>query len=152
MDLRRCRTCLTERNLHDFGVNNTFVDGRTLRKHTCKACMATRARTLYQLHKAHKPPVDACCPICMRPTRRWVLDHDHATGTFRGWLCNDCNSSMGKFNDDVAILRRAILYLTNQLPTVGGDVGESLGDGRELVEFGDQASIVDENGDVAHEE
>jgi len=36
------------------------------------------------------------CDCCGRPipgTPR--ADHDHATGQFRGWLCNPCNTGLG---------------------------------------------------------
>ena len=41
----------------------------------------------------------------------WCLDHDHETDTFRGWLCNTCNSSLGWLDDDVGNLERALNYL-----------------------------------------
>ena len=34
------------------------------------------------------------CPICLQ-ARRLVLDHNHATGEFRGEICNPCNSWLG---------------------------------------------------------
>lgn len=39
------------------------------------------------------------------------LDHDHATGQFRGWLCFECNIGLGMFRDNPAVLRRAAEYL-----------------------------------------
>jgi hypothetical protein len=44
-------------------------------------------------------------------SRDIVLDHDHDTDEFRGWLCNDCNNALGKFRDSIDMLRRAINYL-----------------------------------------
>ena len=41
----------------------------------------------------------------------WVLDHNHITGDFRGFLCHRCNRSIGGFKDDVEILKRAIKWL-----------------------------------------
>jgi hypothetical protein len=40
-----------------------------------------------------------------------ALDHDHATGKFRGWLCNYCNRALGMFRDNVSFMRKAISYL-----------------------------------------
>ena len=40
-----------------------------------------------------------------------VIDHDHETGKFRGWLCRRCNIALGKFNDDIPTLKNAIKYL-----------------------------------------
>jgi Recombination endonuclease VII len=34
------------------------------------------------------------CAVCGR-VRDLVLDHDHATGLVRGWLCNSCNTTEG---------------------------------------------------------
>jgi hypothetical protein len=52
-----------------------------------------------------------------------VLDHDRVTGKFRGWLCQECNSGLGKLGDDIAGLRRAIAYLIAYLDTVSRPEG-----------------------------
>lgn len=39
------------------------------------------------------------------------LDHDHATGRFRGWLCGHCNAGIGMFRDDPELMGLAIEYL-----------------------------------------
>lgn len=54
------------------------------------------------------------CAICR--TNEWPgkgphVDHDHKTGKVRGILCHKCNLGLGKFNDDVALMREAIKYL-----------------------------------------
>jgi hypothetical protein len=55
------------------------------------------------------------CAICATDDpgrgKGWNVDHDHATGAVRGLLCHACNTSLGGFRDDVAILRSAIEYL-----------------------------------------
>ena len=62
------------------------------------------------------------CAICFRvdPVGRvskhtseyWLhVDHDHRTGAIRGLLCGECNTVLGKMNDDPALLRRAADYL-----------------------------------------
>jgi hypothetical protein len=40
-----------------------------------------------------------------------AVDHCHRTGKVRGILCRDCNTSLGKFNDDRNILLKAVEYL-----------------------------------------
>ena len=45
-------------------------------------------------------PLDGLCEVCRRPEgngRRLSLEHDHATGAFRGWTCHHCNMLIGKF-------------------------------------------------------
>jgi hypothetical protein len=39
------------------------------------------------------------------------LDHNHATGKFRGWLCDDCNVSLGRMKDSAERLRRLADYI-----------------------------------------
>lgn len=43
--------------------------------------------------------------------RRLYVDHCHDTGAVRGLLCSACNFGLGKFRDNVGLLRKAIKYL-----------------------------------------
>ncbi len=40
-----------------------------------------------------------------------AVDHDHATGKIRGLLCFNCNLAMGKFHDNVEMMKKAIEYI-----------------------------------------
>lgn len=56
------------------------------------------------------------CAICGREEgetnlAKFVVDHCHTTGKVRGVLCGNCNVALGKMEDDVARLARAIEYL-----------------------------------------
>lgn len=68
------------------------------------------------------------CALCGRPERirrgtgraggpstgdpmRLGVDHDHETGVVRGLLCVDCNTGIGKLQDDPELLRRAAAYI-----------------------------------------
>ena len=50
------------------------------------------------------------CEICGIECRT-VLDHDHATGKFRGWLCTHCNTSLGFARDHTEVFYKMIDYL-----------------------------------------
>lgn len=54
------------------------------------------------------------CAICGRPpkSRSLHVDHDHATGDIRGLLCHNCNTAIGLLGDDIAIMSRAVEYLS----------------------------------------
>ena len=58
--------------------------------------------------------IGGACAICGRkcPTgKRLAVDHDHATGLYRGLLCSNCNTALGLFQDRPDLLRRAAEYL-----------------------------------------
>lgn len=116
---KRCAHCGNIKPLEDFSLNRS----KSLGRHCfCKACSKTHGAIMRRLHKAHKPPENHTCPICDRgelelraiSSKRgspWRLDHDHETEEFRGFLCDRCNLGLGKFNDDVELLKRALQYL-----------------------------------------
>lgn len=57
------------------------------------------------------------CAICTasksRSGKKLAVDHCHSTGKIRGLLCNECNTSLGLFKENLEILKKAINYLEN---------------------------------------
>lgn len=53
------------------------------------------------------------CGICgqLPNGNRLAIDHDHGTGEVRGLLCQQCNTGLGSFRDNLELLKRAIAYL-----------------------------------------
>lgn len=58
------------------------------------------------------------CPVCGRKPvggksskGRICIDHCHKTNKIRGWLCDDCNSALGRVDDRIDILENLIIYL-----------------------------------------
>lgn len=54
------------------------------------------------------------CAICGFPESAGKLlgvDHCHRTGKVRQLLCSNCNNGLGKFKDDLVLLRKATGYL-----------------------------------------
>jgi hypothetical protein len=58
---------------------------------------------------------DGKCEMCGRRKPGgmggWLTDHNHRTKTFRGILCNRCNSLLGFADDDLDVFKAAIGYL-----------------------------------------
>lgn len=56
------------------------------------------------------------CAICgekekVTRLKRLAIDHDHATEKVRELLCNRCNNVLGRVDDKIALLEKAIQYL-----------------------------------------
>jgi hypothetical protein len=54
------------------------------------------------------------CAICKKAetcNRSLAIDHNHSTKKIRGLLCTNCNTAIGKFQDNIDNLRSAIEYL-----------------------------------------
>lgn len=55
------------------------------------------------------------CSVCLQASdKRLVLDHDHATGLVRGFICANCNSAIGLAGDCADRLRRMADYLESK--------------------------------------
>ena len=58
------------------------------------------------------PYFTTCCQVCGKECGNGIcLDHCHKTGKFRGFLCNNCNSTIGWAGEDTDIMNKLILYL-----------------------------------------
>ena len=117
---KTCIKCKEDKPITEFGIRNNKEE----RRNDCKACQYQVTREVKLLEKNHPCPDDEYqCPICnrkekdlnhlFRDRRVWVLDHDHETKEFRGWICNPCNTGLSRFGDSVETLERAIEYVKN---------------------------------------
>ena len=57
---------------------------------------------------------DGLCAVCHRLYEVPVVDHDHETKKVREILCRFCNTGLGMFGDNIAVLENAIAYLRKQ--------------------------------------
>lgn len=58
------------------------------------------------------------CAICgqrEKGGKNLAIDHCHKTGKTREPLCRRCNTSIGGFEDDIVLLKKAIVYLEKHL-------------------------------------
>lgn len=55
---------------------------------------------------------DNKCVICGKKSIKLVVDHDHETGKVRGLLCNQCNTALGLFQEDILTLQKSIDYIS----------------------------------------
>lgn len=86
-------------------------EGRT----QCEACtLAVKlARRRHIEANADRLIFNGKCDLCEEPLemKKANLDHCHASGVNRGWLCTKCNLGLGMFRDSPTLLRRAVEYI-----------------------------------------
>lgn len=122
---KRCTICKHIKILEDFPKDNRKIGKRGERCNKCR--MEEHYKQTYGISKQ-----DFCnivkkqnykCKLCNRKIvighnyKKGVLfanlDHCHKTQIVRGVLCNECNQGLGKFKDDIDLLKKAIKYLKN---------------------------------------
>lgn len=92
----------------------TKPDGSTYYEVLCDVHLAEKDKRrnyarVVRSYGAPPPPALTDCRICKRPAE--VVDHDHKTSKFRGYLCHKCNRGIGFLNDDPLLVLKAADYL-----------------------------------------
>ena len=122
--VKKCSCCKKLLPYNCFGKNKSKSLGLAC---TCKECLRESNTILKELHSRHKLPEDFVCPICnkdkdalytgsKRSEQPFRLDHDKVTGDFRGFLCDSCNTGLGKFGDNLETIKNAVRYLNERQP------------------------------------
>lgn len=124
--MKVCNVCHILKNYYDdFDINQTDAQGRKTTRPSCHDCRIKIDGTPLDSKEKERlqentPKHTFTCPICKKTTipgvtANLVIDHDHNTGAGREWICDSCNTGLGRFKDDVVILQRAIDYLRKYL-------------------------------------
>ena len=107
----KCKKCKKTKEAEDY---HWIVRGKSkrmvLNSRTCRSCERENARILYKIKKENPKKKNETCHCCGKGGRL-VCDHDHITNEYRGWLCEACNTGIGKLGDDIEGLKRALAYL-----------------------------------------
>lgn len=109
--VKACRKCHEEKSLDLFN-KKLSASGVDIKQPYCKACQASNGLIMTRIHKA-APAKPEVCDCCGKEGYTLVLDHDHTTDLFRGWLCYRCNSGIGALGDDLEGIGKAETYLRN---------------------------------------
>ena len=134
---KQCDGCKEYLPYNFFPCKAVLSGGQGALGNLCRSCSNEYVKE-QNIRKQNTPPPsdDYKCPICLRKKEEtrsrqvlvdmktyeevdrhygkkqpFVLDHNHDTGKVRGWLCNKCNSALGRLDDSVIFLKRAINYL-----------------------------------------
>lgn len=117
-----CNVCHKLKKTKDFAKNQNAINNRSVRRPSCKTCrvkmegknVSREDRIKWAKEKPTNEPF--VCPVCKKRTiagvtSKVVLEHNHITGKVGGWICDSCNTGLGRFKDDVELLKSAIEFL-----------------------------------------
>lgn len=117
-----CNVCNRLLPVNQFAKNQNGKNNRSVRRPSCNDCreiidgknVPNTVKKEWEKIKPHYTIWE--CPICKKKTipgitSKVVLDHNHKTGIPRAWICDSCNTGLGRFKDDINLLQYAIDYL-----------------------------------------
>ena len=78
----------------------------------CISCKGKTASVISNIRKEYAIPQYGNCQCCGKYAKL-NCDHDHTTNEFRGALCIECNTGLGKLGDTEESIDRAKAYLKN---------------------------------------
>jgi hypothetical protein len=116
-----CNICHKLLDTTEFARNQNNIR-RPVRRPSCQKCRkilegtspTPREKRKWLGTKPQNEPFE--CPVCGKRTiagvsSKVVLDHNHHSGVIRGWICDSCNTGIGRFKDDIELMKRAIRYV-----------------------------------------
>ena len=120
--MKICDRCFKLLETDSFSNNRIKKGGVITKRPSCKECRKIKdgkpvSSEDRKIAESIKPQDGELfyCPICQKTTiagiSKHVLDHNHSTGKVRGFICESCNTGLGRFDDDVEKLEHAIKWL-----------------------------------------
>jgi hypothetical protein len=117
-----CNICHCLKPVENFARNQNNLHG-IVRRPSCNKCRtnidkrAPKTTQAKQMEK-QKPKTGEpfVCPICRKRsivglTAKIVADHDHHTGNIRAYICDSCNTGLGRFKNGENYLMNAVNYI-----------------------------------------
>lgn len=118
-----CNICHALKEHGEFAANQQDSKGRITTRPSCRVCrmhienkpMSAAERKAAEKNRPKKGTLFKC-PICRKEsivgvTAKIVLDHRHGDGSAREFICDSCNTGLGRFKNGENYLQNAIDYL-----------------------------------------
>jgi hypothetical protein len=109
LETRRCIMCGEDKPLNEMELERPTTNSY---RNACKSCRKKDGKIRRNLRKEFgylKPHITDRCQLCnetgedmnslisdkKKKQGIWILDHNHETEKFRGWICGPCNTVIG---------------------------------------------------------
>ena len=121
-DHKICNLCHCLLPVTAFAKNQNNIHG-VVRRPTCTGCRTDidkrppKSQQAKQAEKNRpKKGTPFQCPICRKRsivgvTAKIVADHNHHTGDIRDFICDSCNTGLGRFKNGKDCLKDALAYI-----------------------------------------
>ena len=118
-----CNRCFVLKPETAFSINQTDARGNKTRRPSCRECRLdidrrTISASMHRAIEAQRPRTGTLwqCPLCrkmgiVKVNMEVRPDHDHRRGRFRSFLCDSCNTGLGRFMNGENLLNNAITYI-----------------------------------------
>lgn len=110
---KKCKVCNIEKDISQYTkyLTRKKKNGEYQLFTKCKECCNKLSKDYNKLKRIYKNPIHKHCYCCNKYSSNLILDHDHITNEFRGWLCKSCNVGIGHLQDNLEGVKRALQYL-----------------------------------------
>jgi len=119
-DVRKCNKCGEFKNQEDFHIAGADNRGNRRLKTSCASCY-NKDRIKRRNLMPSAPLKPSTCEGCHKDIKIF-MDHDHEKNYVRGWLCQVCNTGIGKCGDNKKGLEQKIKYLDMAEKRYFGDI------------------------------
>lgn len=115
-----CKVCGIEKDISEYQKYHCRKNKKGIKivYTKCKKCCNQLSKDYNKLKKIFKKPNYKYCYCCKKYCENLILDHDHKTNKFRGWLCKSCNVGIGHLGDNIEGVINALKYLKKDFKLV----------------------------------
>jgi len=101
METKVCAKCNQEKCMYDFNKKSYTSNGYSWsgHDHRCKICKYEDKLLRIRLNKGFSSFKTNYCECCGDTRSEIMLDHDHDSLQFRGFVCKSCNLNLGYSGD-----------------------------------------------------
>ena len=109
--LYQCKDCHEFLPVTVYSLAAADKDGIYILARRCRPCRK-KYDQLAGIVAKNAPPAPEHCACCHQ-IKKLEPDHVHKSTVFRGWVCRNCNTGIGKLEDTLTGVLQAAVYLEN---------------------------------------
>ena len=115
-EVKECRMCGIKKPMTHayFAIDRHSSKGKPFYRTACRICERNKRIETEEIKRNSPPPKDRVCDCCgkeVQENETLNMDHCAETKLYRGYLCTNCNTGIGKLGDNAEGLEKALAYV-----------------------------------------